>query len=943
MNTMKQIKCLSDIKFNRILCLILMSGFIRTANAGVVKGVIKDKQNNEPLVGATVIISENNKGATTDVDGIYKLELPVGTYTMTARYIGYKNIIEKSVIVPEEGEINLDFLMESDSQTLGEVSVTAVARRNTETAQVLEQKRSLVVQTGVSAQQIARTQDKDASEVIRRVPGVSIIDEKFVMVRGLSQRYNNVWLNGSAVPSSEADSRAFSFDILPSTQLDNMVIVKSPAPEYPADFTGGFILVNTKQLPETDGLNISVGMGINDMTHFRSFTASQGGNMDWLGFGNGWRSLNAGMTGSLHAYPGYDGGSNPRLDVLGNGLNNDWTLHTKHPMSDMKLNMSYNHTWKTDGGQTYGLLAALNYSNTYTTQLDMENSLYGPYDTSNDKPVALRKATDNQYSNDVRLGFMLNLSFRPKDNRHYFEWKNIFNQIAKDRYSERTGFNAQPDKINDMEYYYSARITYNTQLTGRHTFTDDRIDWSIGYAYANRSLPDRRLIERTDRTEQRMGIYRISREFTRLDEHIVSAGSNYRKDFHFGTFEPTLKAGAYGEFRTRSYCTRQFQYGWQPDNTLPENFLFSDDIPGNVLIDSNYGPDKLYLYEEVNFLNNYEGDQTQLAGYLGINLPIGAFNIYAGARYEYNRQALRMNTRQFEESLKSTVYDNNDIFPSVNVTYKFNEKHQLRAAFGRSVNRPEFRELSTSVYYDFELGSSVMGNHDLQPAYIDNLDLRYEWYPSAGEQMSVALFYKHFKNPIEWTYTVAGGTDLIYSFTNARGANNYGIEIDIRKNLDFIGLKDLSFSFNGAWIKSKVQFEPGTNNIDRPMQGQSPYLINTGIFYNNMERNWSAAVLYNRVGKRIVGVGNRYGTGADGSSRNIPNSYEMPRNSIDLSVGKKIGKWDLKVSVRDVLAERCIFKQIEDVTMNGQQHTIEEITRSYRPGRNFNMTIGYSF
>ena len=143
--------------------------------------------------------------------------------------------------------------MESDERTLGEVSVTAVARRNTETAQVQEQKRSLVVQTGVSAQQIARTQDKDASEVIRRVPGVSIINEKFVMVRGLSQRYNNVWLNGGAVPSSEADSRAFSFDILPSSQLDNMVIVKSPAPEYPADFTGGFILVNTKQLPETTG------------------------------------------------------------------------------------------------------------------------------------------------------------------------------------------------------------------------------------------------------------------------------------------------------------------------------------------------------------------------------------------------------------------------------------------------------------------------------------------------------------------------------------------------------------------------------------------------------------------------------------------------------------------------------------------------------------------
>ena len=940
---MKHLKTLSGSGISRVPVFLLLSGLFQAANAGVVKGVIKDKQDNEPLVGAIVIASEKNKGTTADVDGNYKLELPAGTYMLTARYMGYRTLVKESVEVPEVGEVFLDFLMESDTQSLNEVTVTAVARRNTETAQVLEQKRSLVVQTGVSAQQIARTQDKDASEVIRRVPGVSIIDEKFVMVRGLSQRYNNVWLNGGAVPSSEADSRAFSFDILPSSQLDNMVIVKSPAPEYPADFTGGFILVNTKQLPDDNGLNISVGMGINDRTHFRKFTASRGKGVDWLGFGVGARSLKAGMNGGLQAYPGYGGGSHPRLDVLANGLDNDWTLRTKHPVGDLKLNMNLNHAWKADGGQTYGLLAALNYANTCKTQLNMENSLYGPYDTTNDKPVALRKATDNQYSNDVRLGAMLNLSFRPKDNRHFLEWKNIFNQIAKDRYAERTGFNAQPDNINDMEYLYSARSTFNTQLTGKHAFTDDRTDWSVGYAYANRNLPDRRRIERTDRTEQRMGIYRISREFTRLDEHIVSAGSNYRRDFHFRTFEPTLKAGAYGEYRTRTYRTRQFQYGWQPDNRLPQGFLFSDNVQGEVLTDGNYGPDKLYLYEEVNLLNNYEGDQILLAGYAGINLPMGAFNIYAGARYEYNRQVLRMNTRQYEESLQSTAYAYSDIFPSANMTYKLNDKHQLRAAYGRSVNRPEFRELSTSVYYDFELGSNVMGNHGLKPAYIDNADLRYEWYPSAGEQVSVAFFYKHFRNPIEWTYTVAGGTDLIYSFVNARGADNYGIEVDIRKNLGFIGMKDFSLSFNGAWIKSKVRFNPGTNNIDRPMQGQSPYLINTGIFYNNMKRGWSAAVLYNRVGKRIIGVGNRYGTGADGSSRNIPNSYEMPRNSIDLSVGKKIGRWELKASVRDVLAERCVFKQFEDVTVNGQKRTIEEVTRSYRPGRNFNLTIGYSF
>ncbi|MGM9830298.1 MAG: TonB-dependent receptor domain-containing protein, partial [Muribaculaceae bacterium] len=319
------------------------------------------------------------------------------------------------------------------------------------------------------------------------------------------------------------------------------------------------------------------------------------------------------------------------------------------------------------------------------------------------------------------------------------------------------------------------------------------------------------------------------------------------------------------------------------------------------------------------------------------------FDFYAGVRYEYNNQVLKMNTLQYQESLHNTTYRDNDFFPSLNITYRLPLSQQLRLAYGKSVNRPEFRELSTSVYYDFDLGSNVMGNYDLKTAYIHNLDFRYEWYPSDGEQVSVALFYKHFSNPIEWTYTVAGGTDLIYSFVNAREANNYGIELDVRKSLDFIGLRYFSLSFNGSIIKSKVNFDGNTNNIDRPMQGQSPYLINAGVFYNNRDKGWTASLLYNRIGKRIIGVGNRYGTGSDGSARNIPNSYEMPRNTIDLSAAKRFGKWELKLALRDILAERCVFKQFEDVEINGEKRTIEETTRSFRPGRNFSLSITYNF
>lgn len=922
--------------------ILLLTLSVMTAMAGTISGSITDKQTKEPLTGATVQVVGTLLGTVADVDGNYTLEVKPGIYALSVKYMGYKDILAEAVRA-DEGGLTLNFEMESDAQSLAEVSVVAQARRNNEVALIQEQRRSLVVQSGVSARQMAKTQDSNASEAIRRVPGISIIDEKFVMVRGLSQRYNNVWLNGSGVPSSEADSRAFSFDIIPSSQLDNMVIVKSPAPEYPADFTGGFILVNTKYMPDENSLNISIGGAYNDHTHFKEFLKADGGGWDWLAFGSRLRSLDAGMKGALNMHPGHESGNTARIDILNNGLNNNWKLKAIRPAGDLKASLAYNRKWESESGRAVGVLAAANYSNAYNTYLDMENSLYGPYDTDNDKYVYLRKATDNQYSNDIRLGAMLNLTFRPANRNHVYEFKNIFNQIAKDRYSERVGFNAQPDNINNMEYYYSSRSTYSTQFTGKHTLGADKLDWSVGYAYANRNLPDRRLIERTDRTDETMGIYRISREFTRLDEHIGSANLNYRHDFGTGPAAPTLKAGAYGEYRTRTYNTRQFQYAWDPSNNLPQGFRFDNDVPGNVLTDSNYGPDKLYMQEEVNYMNNYEGKNTLLSGYAGFNLPIGALSLYAGARYEHARQELIMNTRAHEESRQSTFYDYNDLFPSVNAAYRLNGKHQLRLAYGKSVNRPEFRELSTSVYYDFDLGSSVMGNSALKAAYVQNLDLRYEWYPENGEQISVALFYKHFDNPIEWTYTMSGGTDPVYSYVNAKGADNYGIEVDVRKNLDFIGLRRFSLSFNGALIKSKVRFNEGSNNIDRPMQGQSPYLVNAGLFYNHPERGWSAAVLYNRIGKRIIGVGNRYGSSSEGDARNIPNSYEMPRNSIDLSASKRLGRLEVKASLRDLLAQRYCFKQFEEVTVGGQARTIQEVSRSYKPGRSYNLALSYSF
>ena len=823
-------------------------------------------------------------------------------------------------------------------QQLGGVTVTAVRRTDTEATAVQEARRSANVVNNVSAQEIKRTQDSNAGEVIRRIPGVSLIDDKFVMVRGLQQRYNNVWINGGAVPSSEADSRAFSFDMIPSGQIDNLTIVKTPAAEYPADYTGGFIQVNTKEIPIFNSLHLSVGAGWNSQSALRTFFSQKSSATDFLGFDSGLRSLDGGIEKTFSTL-GLNGGGNPMIDLLGNGFGNDWGVRRHKPFGDLKFNADYAHRWKVWGGKL-GLLAALTYTNEYRVYRDMVNNFYGAYDTDNDRVNPLRLSTDNQYNQNDRLGAMLNLTWLSPSGNNKFQWKNIFNQLGNSRYTTRQGLSAQSENERSAEYYYRSRTTYTTQLPGSHAIGAEALDWSASYAYANRRLPDRRKYilynEDPQQSDQYVWLYKndISREWTSLDEHILSLQANDSHRFTFGQWQPTLKAGIYGEYRTRTYNTRNLLYWYNTDNNLPDGFR-SMGMTTLLSDPANFGADKLYLLEDVNKINDYSGNNLLGAAYAMATLPLGKVDVHAGLRYEYNQMELISNTKASVVSHESHYYRHGDLFPSANMTWHISDQHQARLCYGRSINRPEFRELSPSVYYDFDLASNVQGNYDLKNCYVDNIDLRYEWYPSRGEVISLAAFYKHFDSPIEWVYTLSGGTDVVYSYKNARSADNYGLELDIRKSLDFIGLKDFSWSFNGSLIHSRVHFEPGSYEYDRPMQGQSPYLINTGLFYNNQRHHLSVNLLYNRIGKRIVGVGRTEGGGDPSHNIRVPDSYEMPRDAFDLTASKRWGRWEVKLAVRDLLNQNILFKQFQ--TVEGKE--IQQVTRKYKPGRNINLSV----
>ena len=903
-------------------------------------GLVLDADTRDPLIGAAVLISGTTTGTTTDFDGRFTIPAKP-TDTLVISYMGYQT----ARLTPKPQQDTLKILMRTNSEVLQEVAVVTKRRQNTEMGVLQSTKTALSVQTGISSQQIQRTQDRDASEVIRRVPGISLIDDKFVMVRGLSQRYNQVWINGAAVPSSEADSRAFSFDLLPSSQLDNLVIIKSPAPEYPADYSGGMVLVQTKDVPEYRSWQVNLGGAMNDRTHWQPFLRTKSSPTDWLGFDSGLRSLSNGIHTVLSGYPSTENS----VSLTGNHFNNDWTVKKITPVSDLSLGFNGSESWTLPAGQSLSMLLSGNYSRSYKHYRDMLNCLFGAYDEAKQESQYLRQSTDDQQTIHTRIGLMFNLSYSRRAGKDRIEFKNIFNQLGRERYTSRVGISAQNDEEQSAEYNYQSRTTYSAQLNGKHLFADDDIDfrWNAGYAYSNRNQPDRRRYLVNDALEagvlQLSSSNDISREYTYLYEHIGSLALDYAQTFHAGWFHPQLRVGVYGEYRTRNYAARTFYYNWhQASNTLPDNFRQLD-IPTQLMVEDNYSEDRLYLLEQVKWRNNYSGTNTLLAAYAALNMPFGPVNIYTGVRYEYNDMCLVRNTRDREYSPRATHYRTSDAFPSANITYRITDQHQLRASYGMSVNRPEFREVSPSVYYDFDLASNVQGNIDLTACHVHNADLRYEFYPKGnkGEIISLAAFYKHFRNPIEWTYTVTGGTDLTYSYRNADRAYSYGLELDLRKDLAFMGMRGFQFTFNGSLIKSRVQFPEGSRETARPMQGQSPYLINTGLFYAHERTGWSCSVLYNRIGKRLIGVGRSVGLTGSDDAITIPDSYEMPHDALDLNLAKTFGDhWTIRFSARDVIGEKIIYQQLANTTLSdGSTRQIKQITRSFRPGRTFLLSV----
>ncbi|WP_255563283.1 TonB-dependent receptor [Mucilaginibacter sp. 21P] len=919
-----------------LMVVALLFGDAYAQTTGKITGKVIDQKTSETLIGATVSIEGTTTGAATDVDGKYTIAgLKPGKYTILVRYIGYQTKSISDVEVKAGDVTNLDIAAAaSQSTALKEVVVKATYRQASVASLYAVQKNSISISDGISSEIIKRSPDRNTADVLKRVSGATVQDNKFVVIRGLSDRYNSALLDGAPLPSTENNRKAFSFDIVPSNLVENLTITKTATPDNPGDFAGGLIHIQTKDLPDQNFITFGIAGGYNTASTGKDFISGPRNASDYFGFDNGKRQLPNGFASTEQI-------SNGLSDQVNNAnlraLPNDWNryVNTALPTQNYQFSIGRVHDGK-ESGNRFGAILALTYRNQQNIYSDIKREFYG-YDY-----------TDNNYKFSTNIGALLNLGYTFGKNKITF--KNVYNRIYDDQYLGRTGHNNSGFDVNYYAFDLQQKALLKSSLEGNHPIGEKgaKINWELSYGNILNDQPGQRkaLYTRAEGTNDPFlaQLTSLTKEnstlFGKLKEDSYSAAVNYSMPVKLFN-QSTFKAGALTLYRTRTYDVRfvgpLFSQAVQSD---PDRLNEIASRPLSTLFSTDLINQGVYRLNEVALIpsDSYSANARTNAGYLMLDNKLTAkLRFVWGARVEQFNTNVTPNS--YQNPGDNVHQDYTDVLPSANLTYNLTEKINLRASYSRTLARPEFRELATSSYFDYELLAFQQGTPTLKRTKIDNFDVRFELFPSAGQILSVSGFYKKFHNAIEAFNNDATSTRIITYF-NSDKANVYGVELEARKSLDFISptnaLKNTTVYANVSIAKSTAK-NPVNSGLnlkfdERPLIGQAPYVINAGLTHTFLNNKMTFNALYNRVGPRLnLAAGGQYA-----------NVYDVPRNVIDAQLGLKVlkGKGEVKINAGDILNQRYTF--FFDQNNNKKYDAGDYTQSSYRVGATYTASFTYT-
>ncbi|MCX7696942.1 MAG: TonB-dependent receptor [Bacteroidales bacterium] len=902
-----------------------------------ITGKVYDNNTREPLIGATVFMLGSSIGTSTDTDGSFILDnLKKGTYTLVVTFLGYKSDTLKnfSVVSPSH---YVEIYLTENNRTLKQVDIISERIQHSENSILQDMKRSETVSNGVSSELISKNQDKNTAEAIKRIPGITIQNEQFVVIRGLADRYNITYLNHSMAPSFENDKKSFAFDMLPTSMIERIMVYKTGNAEFPAEFSGGMVQVVTKKYVDSNFTQISISQKINELTTFHDFKTDKLYFSEYFGFTNR-RNYSEKFPAVIHSQNGL---------IAAQMLPNTWKISSVMALPDPSLNITTGHKFKLYQKNLSNLFS-LGYSSNHKTQY---NSIinYNMYIPEVGHCDTIYRFNDQSYQFKSHIYAIHSMTLF-LSNQHLVELKQLFSQGNSNTIIEREGINFEEGVlVKNYSFNYQERRLYHAQLHGEVGQDEkQKISWTTFFNSSFSNQPDYKRVRTVkDLYESELPIpYQViippsastldaGRFFANLREYNLGGNIQFQKTFKnekeqslFG-----LKAGLGYDQKKRSFQARWISYKQYNTSTFDYNLLT---LPIDELFEhENFNTRGLTLVEGTNPSDRYHAENQLFFGYVSSQWTVvKKIKVISGLRLEHN--TISLYSRNYSNQPVEVFNPILTWHPYLNSIYQFDEKNLLRLAYFKSINRPEFRELAPFAYYDFSFNNVLIGNENLNHAIIHNIDFRWEYYSYPDMMMNVGVFYKYFLNPIEMYYVPGSGSGGTRNFTfkNAQNARNYGMETELRKSFSFTNIvfNKIDIIFNTAYIFSQVNLgETNGQKNTRMLMGQSPYILNLAMYLENTMKKWQLALLYNVVGKRIAMVGT-YGT---------PDIYEMPRNMVDISLSKKINKVKLVCGINNLINAKIklIQDSNEDNKINHKDDTVFEAAT----GRNFHFSFLFSF
>lgn len=889
------------------------------APLGRVTGRVLDAISASPLPGVTVEVVGTALATHTDLDGRYSLNLPKGKHQIKVTLSGFvERVLTVDLTTNAARDLDVTLALAGFSEQISVVGQVTEAASSSTATQLLERRRATTINDNMGGQEMKANADRDAASALQRVTGLSVVDNQYVFVRGLGERYSNTTLGGATLPSTQPERRVVALDMFPSSLLDNVSVVKSFTPDRSAEFAGGLVEINLSKLPRRPTFDVSVTLGGNSQVWGQTVLDHASGNRDYLGLKNSNRALPSTFPATRlirgGIYTPDVGVLAADIERLGESLVNSWTPEKVDGRANQGFSVAF--------GNRYGKLgvsASLNqsYSSAYTeeaqTYYSIDAGTLVPFSTYDYKAGSTKGSLSGlanlayQLTPNHRVGFQGFSTNRGTRETRTFEG-----------YNDDIGRNLRNARLLWLEEELTSG-----QLTGEHFFpaaSNSRLDWRATVSRSKRNEPDIRetLYQQIGTSyvladESQSGL----RMWNALSENAVDLAASWSLAFAGPNGLPALlKFGPSYTERTRDFDSRRFRF-------IPLSTTRFDltQTPEQIFTAANIGP-RYELREETRSTDSYDAEQRVVAGYGMIDVSLSTrARLIAGTRVENFRQTVNtfdlFGTDVFgSQDIITGEIQQTDFFPAVNFVFAAKQNQNIRVGFSQTVNRPEFRELAPFEFTDIVGGRAVVGNPDLERSLIQNYDVRWEWFGGAEEVLTASVFFKRFDRPIE--RFVEPTAQLRTSYTNAKSAKNFGVELEARKRLS----KHFLIGGNYTFVDSRIELESFQTNVltslDRPLSGTSKHLVN-GLLEARLPL-FTARLLVNSFSDRIADVG----------SLGLPDILEEGRATIDLALSKTLGKLNLRFSAENLGNTAVRFLQ------GPQTH------REYKLGRTYAFQVGFS-